>query len=132
MGMIRAVVKRMMRRKPEHKSGRLSLWYHPSAKDKPVTVGYLTFEAGWWTFKYDPDYQRRPDLRPIEGFDDVTKVYRSKVLFPFFAVRIPDKTRLDVRQRLEEQQIRDPETSDLLRIFGRRAVASPSFELVEA
>src|SRR5262245_44862227 len=114
MGIIRAVVGRMMRRKPEHKSVRFSLWYHSSDTVKPVAVGYLTFETGWWIFKYDPDYQRRPDLRPIEGFDDATKVYRSKVLFPFFAVRIPDRTRSDVRQRLEEEQIRDPETSDLL------------------
>jgi HipA-like protein len=132
MGMIRAVLRRIMRKRPEHKAGRFSLWYHASAGARPVTVGYLKFEGGWWTFEYDTDYRHRPDLRPIEGFDDLERVYRSRVLFPFFAVRIPDQDRPDVRRRLEEQKIRDPETSDLLRVYGRRAVASPNFELVEA
>ncbi len=96
-----------------------------------MTVGYLTFEDGWWTFKYDPEYRRRVDLRPIEGFDDLEKVYRSRVLFPFFAVRVPDEQRTDIQRRLAKRDIKDPDTSDLLREFGRRAAASPAFELVE-
>ena len=96
-----------------------------------MTVGYLTFEDDWWTFEYDSGYRSRSDLRPIEGFDDLDKVYRSKVLFPFFAVRVPDEQRTDIRRRLAEKDIKDPDTSDLLREFGRRAAASPAFELVE-
>jgi len=97
-----------------------------------VTVGHLDFSDGVWTFRYDDEYKSRPDLRPIEGFDELERVYSSKVLFPFFAVRIPDVERDDVRRRLKHDRIRDPELTDLLRIFGRQVVSSPSFELVPA
>ncbi|HXK39220.1 MAG TPA: HipA N-terminal domain-containing protein [Candidatus Paceibacterota bacterium] len=96
-----------------------------------MIVGHLSLDDGEWSFQYDPDYRRRRDLRPLEGLDDLEKVYRSKTLFPFFAVRVPDEQRPDVRRRLEAEKITTPDESDLLRIFGRRAAASPAFELVE-
>jgi HipA-like protein len=100
---------------------------------RPVTVGRLDYNGEMWTFAYDDEYKRRSDsLRPVEGFDDVEKVYRSSILFPFFAVRIPDADRPDVRKRLSEEHIINPDASDLLRLFGRRVVSSPAFELVPA
>jgi len=98
----------------------------------PVTVGYLRFDGRAWTFMYSDEYKRRPDLRPIEGMDDLDKAYQSTVLFPFFAVRIPDADRKDIRQRLEAERVSDPEPADLLRMFGRRVVSSPTFELLPA
>lgn len=95
-------------------------------------MGHLSFDDGIWTFLYDQEYKRRPDLRPIEGFDEVDRVYQSRVLFPFFAVRVPDTERGDVQRRLQRDRIRDPEPTDLLRLFGRRVVSSPGFELVPA
>jgi HipA-like protein len=106
-----------------------TLRYLPEG-EPPVTVGYLDFDGQAWSFRYDDDYKRRSDLRPIEGFDAVERVYRSSVLFPFFAVRIPDVTRGDVKRRLEKDRIRHPGTADLLRLFGRRVVSSPAFELL--
>jgi HipA-like protein len=120
-----------MRFKPSQKAARFTLRYSPSG-EPPVTVGHLEFDGTMWTFRYADEYKQRPDLRPIEGFDDVAKVYRSSVLFPFFAVRIPDPDREDVRRKLEEDRIHDPEAADLLRIFGRRVVSSPAFELLPA
>jgi HipA-like protein len=95
-----------------------------------ITVGHLELAGGVWTFRYDDEYKSRPDLRPIEGFDDVGRIYRSTVLFPFFAVRVPDVARPDVRLRLAKARVRHPETTDLLRLFGRRVVSSPAFELI--
>jgi len=123
-------LRRMLGKKRGSKSAHFRLDYAP-AGGRSVTVGYLSLEDGWWTFKYDSDYRRRSDLRPIEGFDDLDRIYRSKVLFPFFAVRVPDEHRTDIQRRLAEKDIKDPDTSDLLREFGRRAAASPAFELVE-
>ena len=120
---------RAMRARPSQQPARFELRYGAPGDDE-VTVGHLAFEAGMWTFAYDEDYKRRPDLRPIEGFDDIEKVYRSSVLFPFFAVRIPDVDREDVKRTLKQEQIKRPEISDLLRLFGRRVVSSPAFELV--
>lgn len=120
-----------MRSRPSHKTARFVLRYDP-AEERPVTVGFLEFDGSTWTFCYADEYKGRADLRPIEGFDDVGKVYRSSVLFPFFAVRIPDIERADIKQRLEQDRVRDPEATDLLRIFGRRVVSSPAFELLPA
>lgn len=106
-----------------------SLMYRPP-REEAVPVGYLSFDGSAWTFTYDDKYKQRSDLRPIEGFDDVEKVYRSAHLFPFFAVRIPDVDRQDVRRRLREDHLDAPEETDLLRMFGRRVVSSPAFELL--
>jgi HipA-like protein len=131
MATIREALRRVMGERRSQKIASFRLEYTP-ARGKPVIVGYLKFENGWWSFEYGPDYRHRSDLRPIEGFDDLRKVYRSRALFPFFAVRVPDQHRPDVRRRLEDHHIHAPDTSDLLRMFGRRAVASPAFELIEA
>jgi len=113
------------------KQGHFVLHYHP-APQSSVTVGRLSFEGKVWTFTYDDEYKRRTDLRPIEGFDDLDRVYQSSELFPFFAVRIPDVDRDDVKQTLEQYQLRNPDPVDLLRLFGRRVVSSPAFELLPA
>jgi hypothetical protein len=91
---------RAMRSRPSQKAAGFVLLYAPPG-EHPVTVGRLHFDGSLWTFWYDDEYKQRSDLRPIEGFDHVEKVYRSSVLFPFFAVRIPDPERNDVKRRLE-------------------------------
>jgi HipA-like protein len=113
------------------KAARFDLIYAPPG-DAQVEVGTLSFDGVTWTFRYSDEYQRRPDLRPIEGFDDRSRVYSSTALFPFFSVRIPDTDRLDVKRKLEEDHIDDPQAVDMLRIFGRRVVSSPAFELIPA
>jgi HipA-like protein len=108
------------------------LLYTPSS-DTQIKVGELEFDGEAWTFKYSDEYkQRRAELRPIEGLDDVDLVYRSTRLFPFFAVRIPDAHRTDVKRELERAHVKDPNPVDLLRLFGRHVVSSPAFELVPA
>jgi len=107
------------------------LCYHPT-DEKSVTVGELRFDGEAWTFVYDDEYKRRRDLRPIEGFDDLERVYRSSALFPFFAVRIPDVHRPDVIRVLAKARLKYPEQADMLRLFGRSVVSSPSFELLPA
>jgi len=122
-------IKVMFGKRREPKGAQFTLKYAP-ANGPQVIVGYLTLEEdGRWAFAYDSEY-RRSDLRPIEGFDDLDRIYRSTALFPFFAMRIPDPQRADVRERLRD--IEHPDAADLLRAFGRRAAASPAFELVEA
>jgi HipA-like protein len=120
---------RAIRFRPQRKSARFVLRYVPPGGEE-VTVGQLEFRDGTWTFRYDVQYKQREDLRPIEGLDDREEVYRSSMLFPFFAVRIPDIDRGDVKRRLDEERVRDPELTDLLRIFGRRVLSSPGFELI--
>ena len=126
-----SLLETLKRLRPARKPARFVLRYVPPAGEH-VTVGQLEFLGGTWTFYYDDEYKKRRDLRPIEGFADLEKVYRSSVLFPFFAVRIPDVDRDDVRRKLAEEHVRDPEATDMLRVFGRSVVSSPAFELLPA
>ena len=127
---LRRLMGRQMSR--SHKSARFRLEYAPPAGGgSSVTVGHLSFDGTQWSFRYDPEYRRRSELRPIEGFPDLDKVYRATTLFPFFAVRIPHEDRPDVRRRLERDHVEEPDATDLLRMYGRHAAASPAYELVE-
>lgn len=121
---------RSFRSSQPKKKGCFELRYAPPV-GAPVTVGRLEYDGKMWVFAYTEEYKKRADLRPIEGFDDLDRVYRSSLLFPFFAVRIPDVERKDVRMKLAQARVKDPEPTDLLRIFGRQVVSSPAFELVQ-
>lgn len=111
-------------------SAEFVLVYVPSGESS-VTVGHLSYDGHEWTFQYDDEYKnRRSELRPIEGFDEFDKVYRSSVLFPFFSVRIPDIKRPDVIGRLKEKRVTEPGQAELLKMFGARAAASPSYKLL--
>lgn len=126
MGFLAEFLKGMGTRRDSR--ARFRLVYKPDASPG-LAVGHLAFDGKEWTFSYDEDYRRRRDLRPLEGFDDVAKVYRSNHLFPFFAVRIPDRERPDIDRLLKAKKITDPDAVDLLRAFGERAASSPGFRL---
>jgi hypothetical protein len=109
---------------------RFELRYAPKGA-VALPVGSLTYRAGLWTFAYDEAFKaQREAFHPIEGFNDVDKVYESTILFPFFAVRIPDIRRSDIRQAIERAHMTDPDLPDLLALFGRRTISSPAFELI--
>lgn len=108
---------------------RFDLMFEPPAGAAVVRVGTLSYDGSLWTFEYSSDFRARTDLRPLEGFEDVSKIYQSRGLFPFFAVRIPDENRPDIRRRLAESGITKPTPADMLQLFGRRNVSSPSYEL---
>jgi hypothetical protein len=120
-----------MRARPNQTPGRFVLRYAPQGGEV-ITVGHLEFDGAAWIFRYDDAYKGRTDLRPIEGFDDIARVYRSTVLFPFFAVRVPNLDRQDVKLKLAGRHLQKPDTTELLRLFGRKSVASPAFELLPA
>jgi HipA-like protein len=112
-------------------AGRKSASFRLELDAKPaITVGHLTYDDGVWSFFYDDAFKQHKDLRPLDGFPDIDRVYRSQLLFPFFAVRIPDRGRADVEARLAKEAIAEPDAVDLLRIFGRRIVSSPGLLLL--
>jgi HipA-like protein len=105
------------------------LRYQPG-QQPPLPIGHLEFDGTRWLFRYDEAYKGRQDLRPLEGFESLDKVYVSQFLFPFFAVRLPDRDRPDIQRAITESKVRQPNVVDLLRLFGRKAASSPGFELV--
>jgi HipA-like protein len=80
-----------------------------------------------WQFEYSDEF-KRSDLRPIVEFSDVEKVYQSKELWQFFAMRIPSPEQPEVEEILRREQIEEHDAVKLLKRFGGRTIANP-FEL---
>jgi HipA-like protein len=92
-------------------------------------IGTLTADNGEWEFCYSEQFRRQSEIKPIVDFPDVQKVYRSRVLWPFFALRIPSPTQPAVRDFIEGRPGRTANEGLLLKEFGTRSVANP-FRLV--
>jgi HipA-like protein len=96
-----------------------------------VEVGTLTAANGEWEFSYSDQFRRQHELKPIVDFPDVNKHYRSRSLWPFFALRIPSPTQPAVRNFIEGRPDKKADEGLLLKKFGSRSVANP-FRLVPA
>lgn len=98
-------------------------------------VGTLELENGEWAFAYARSFQQNfksekaSTLAPLIGFPDVEKEYRSEVLWPFFAGRIPGLKQPAVKAIIEREHIQENDLAALLERFGKKTIASP-FELV--
>jgi HipA-like protein len=94
-------------------------------------IGTLRLKAGEWSFAYSAEFKERPNLRTITEFPMVDKVYRSKELWPFFAMRVPSLRQAGIKRIIELEHINEDDEAALLRRFGRKTVANP-FELVDS
>lgn len=92
-----------------------------------LPVGTLTVQESLWQFEYSDEF-KGSDLRPIVEFPDVEKVYQSKELWQFFAMRIPSPEQPEVEEILRREQIEEHDAVKLLKRFGGRTIANP-FEL---
>jgi len=88
-------------------------------------VGVLWQESGEFVFKYDPQYASTKGAEPISAFPDLEEEYRSKELWPFFAVRIPPRDRQDVREALAKLSLRPEQTLEVLGKLARRTISNP-------
>lgn len=69
-------------------------WQHPV--DRSISpVGFLTYDGSVYRFTYIRNALRVKDFRPLLGFDDLHRGYRSEELFPLFAQRAMDPRRPD-------------------------------------
>ena len=109
---------------------RFALWYSPTSHDR-VKVGHLSFDGTEWAFEYDADFKDHDELRPLENFEDLERVYRSRRLFPFFAVWLPYAQRLALQDILSRERVDGGDLVGLLRLFGRKVASSPDLSLVE-
>lgn len=57
-------------------------------------IGCLILD-GHFTFRYLPGAALAPGFRPLPGFPDLDRAYRSSALFLFFAARLMDRRRPD-------------------------------------
>ncbi|TAP39449.1 HIRAN domain-containing protein [Arthrobacter sp. S39] len=97
-------------------------WQNPDTRTYVLLGRAYAYPNGGYEFKYLPEVSNNANFRPIPGFSDVTKVYTSKVLFPFFAGRVMSSKRPDRKEWLDKLNL--PENAApfeiLRRSFGKR------------
>jgi len=93
-------------------------------------VAELVKERGRYVFRYFEAF-RRLGLAPFPGLPNVSpaKEYVSIDLPRFFAERIPDVRRPEIRESIRREQIPEHDELALLAALGRMSVTDP-FELV--
>lgn len=109
-----------IRASPATPQGR-TLEVYRRGQDEPVLVGHLSHEGNEFVFKYGSDYVGRP----ISAFPNRDKEYRSKHLWPFFAIRIPPLKREDVRNEIARHSLSDGQVIEILGHIGKASVANP-------
>ena len=95
----------------------------------PLVIGTLRAEKGEWVFAYSEDFRKQTAIKPIVDFPATDREYRSKTLWPFFALRIPSPQQSAVRHFIENTPPEKVDEGILLKEFGTRSVANP-FRLV--
>lgn len=93
-----------------------------------LVIGTLSVSGGVWRFEYSDDFKQASELRPIVEFPDLNKVYESRELWQFFAMRIPSAQQEEVEYILEHEDIEEDDAVRMLQRFGKRTIANP-FEL---
>ena len=94
-----------------------------------LEIGTLRAENGEWVFTYSEAFRSQKEIKPIVDFPDIRKEYRSRNLWPFFALRIPSTGQADVRDFIRSQPDEKADEAILLKQFGQRSIANP-FRLV--
>lgn len=62
---------------------------------RPLPTGLLSFTSSGYAYAYVQGFRSDPEQRPLFGFSDPMRSYRSPSLFPFFQQRIPEAGRSD-------------------------------------
>lgn len=94
--------------------------YRQSA-DKLLLVGRLSSEQGEFVFRYDLEYKGEA----ISAFPDTAREYRSRDLWPFFAIRIPPFDRADMREAIKNQSLDKEHVIGILGHLARVSATNP-------
>lgn len=97
----------------------------------PLVIGTLQSDYGLWVFAYADEFRNQSEIQPIVDFPLVNQEYRSRILWPFFALRIPSPTQPAVREFIRSQPKAKADAAMLLKEFGVRSTANP-FRLIPA
>ena len=88
-------------------------------------VGQLSFDDIKWTFEYSDWFKNQSELQPLFEFPDMSKVYTSISLWPFFQNRIPSIKQPRVQKYLERHPSDKGNLVKLLAEFGNSSVNNP-------
>ncbi len=107
---------------PKKTNARFILMY------QDLHIGTLELEEGIWLFSYAEMFRQQKlekKIKPIVNFPDVTCVYKSAELWPFFATRIPGLSQPQVQAIVKREHIDMHNTVALLQRFGRETITNP-------
>jgi hypothetical protein len=96
---------------------------------RELVIGELHLENGEWVFSYSEQFRMQDKFAGLIDFPDNERVYRSKELWPFFALRIPSLTQPSVQAVLRQRNQTEMDEVDMLKTFGQSSVANP-YQLV--
>jgi HipA-like protein len=94
-----------------------------------LEIGSLRAKNGNWNFTYSDEFRRQDKIHPIVDFPATDREYRSRTLWPFFALRIPSPKQPVVQEFIQRQPSATADEGMLLKEFGERSIANP-FRLV--
>lgn len=94
-----------------------------------IEIGLLSFEKGYWIFRYSEEFKNQKGLLPIVDFPELDKVYKSEKLWPFFISRIPSLATPYVKKKIEKKNIDKDSLIEMLKQFGEKTISSP-FKLI--
>lgn len=92
------------------------------------SIGCLDYSNNEWSFYYSESFQANPVCEPLICFPILNKVYKSKILWPFFFARLPDLKQPSIQKILAQEKINPNDHLSLLKRFGKKAIQNP-FEL---
>ena len=94
-------------------------------KIQDLIIGYLSFNNGDWEFQYSEEFKNQKKYTRITGFSDLNKVYKSKILWPFFKIRIPGIKQPMIIEIIEAEKLDPKNEAILLRRFGKKTMSNP-------
>lgn len=99
----------------------LTLEVYQKTSDEMILVGRLSCEGNEYVFRYDNGYVGKP----ISAFPKLDQEYRSTILWPFFAIRIPPLDREDMREEITNRSLGEDQVLEILGSVARVSVANP-------
>ena len=99
----------------------LKLEVYRKMSDQLVLIGRLSCEEDEYVFRYDTSYAGKP----ISAFPKLNQEYRSKLLWPFFAIRIPPLDREDMREEIAKRSLGEDQILEILGSVAKVSVANP-------
>jgi HipA-like protein len=88
-------------------------------------IGVLSYENKKWKFAYSYDFKADANVKPIMDFPDISKIYISEQLWPFFALRIPSLNQPYQIKKIRKAKIAKDDAVGLLKIFGSHTITNP-------
>ncbi len=99
----------------------MTLGVYRRVSEKLTLVGRLSCEGEEYVFRYESGYSGNP----ITAFPRLDKEYRSTVLWPFFAIRIPPMDREDMRKEIANRSLGQDQVLELLAAVAKLSVSNP-------